>query len=229
MRNATILLATVAVLALCAQGLAQVDYTKEFAPDKDTVLLLRLNEGKGQPENAAGEKIKVKKMDAQWSKEGKFGGALSFKDGILAISDNPSLRFPKAMTVEMWIKPTEADCGKGYHILAHKRSKAGHKLYLVLKNGHLMNYPHIVGRSKLVPGAWYHVAYVVTGTKKDKGREYLFINGLLDADRPSQWEGVTDKAPLRIGGLSKKSEPFKGLIDEVRVSNIARPYPEVKK
>ena len=226
--KSTTALATLLALLCCARGFAQVDYNAEYKPDEHTVLLLHFNEAKGRPQNDGGEKIKVKKMDATWTKEGKFKDALSFEKGILSINDNPTLRFPKQMTVEMWIKPTEADCGKGYHILAHKRAKAGHKLYFVLKNGHLMNYPAIVGRSKLVGGAWYHVAYVVTGTKAQGGREYLFINGLLDAERPSAWEGVVDAARLRLGGLSKKSEPFKGLIDEVRLSNIARPYRGVK-
>jgi hypothetical protein len=225
----TVPLALLATLLLEVPVFAQAAPTEEYAPDKQTALLLHFNEGKGQPECATGNPVKVLTMNAGWSTEGKFGGALSLESGILGIEDKPSLRFSDRMTVEMWIRPTEEDCGKGYHILAHKRGSPGDKLYLVLRDGRLMNYPRIVGQSRLVGGAWYHVAYVVTGTKEQGGREYLFINGLLDAERPSEWVGVTEKVLLRFGGLNEKTERYRGLIDELRISNVARPYPGVPK
>jgi len=215
---------------LCsAAAMAQVDFKAEFEPDEHTVLLLHFNEKEGKPANAADAKIKVAKMKATLTEEGKFGGGLSLEEGILSVAHHPTLVMAGQMTVEMWIKPTEEDVGKGYHILAHKRAKPGRKLYLVLHNGRLRAYPDTTGRSRLVAGTWFHVAYVVTGTKEKGGREYLFINGLLDAERESTWEGVVEQVPLRLGGLPRGTERFKGVIDEVRISNVARPYPGVVK
>ena len=228
-RWARLMSVTACVLLLCGRcALAEVDFTKEFESDENTVLLLHFNEEES-PKDSSGKDHKVALKGAKLTKEGKFGGGLDASGGMALVPHAKTLVIEDAMTVEMWIKPTAEDVGKRYHTLAHKRSVQKQRLYLTIHNGCLAAYPGVRGKTKLKADKWYHVAYIVTGQKKWGGREYLFINGVLDAEQPSVWEGMVDKCPLRIGGLSKKTESLKGKIDEVRISNIARPYPSVPK
>ena len=208
---------------------ADVDISKPCVADEHTVLLLHFDEDKGTPKDSSARKQKVILKGATLTREGKLGGGMDLSGGFLIVPHAKSLRIEDAMTVEMWIKPTAQDVGKGYHILAHKRAIQTQRLYLALSHGYLTAYPAVRGKSKLKADKWYHVAYVVTATKKYGGREYLLVNGVLDAEQPSKWDGLIDNAPLRIGGLAKNQERFQGIIDEVRISSVARPYPGVPK
>jgi hypothetical protein len=119
--------------------------------------------------------------------------------------------------------------GKGYHIVCHKRATQVSRLYLVVHNGVVQAYPGLRGKTVLRADRWYHIAYIVTGTKEKGGKEYIFLNGVLDATSASMWEGMTDNTILKIGGLGPKSERYQGLIDELRISNVARTYPGMAK
>lgn len=218
------LLASVGVAIFAS---VSVRFTKELPSDAKTVLLLHFNEGKGVPRDSSSHKHKVTVNGAEWTKQGKFGSAVSFKKGLLSVAYADSLSLRDAMTVEMWIKPTAQDLSKGYHIVAHKRRTQTHQLYLGLRDGKVISYPGVWARTKLKPDRWYHIAYIVTGTKDKGGREYIFVNGVLDAEQSSVWVGATDKCPISLGGLSLKVERFTGLVDELRISNVARPYPSV--
>jgi len=231
MRLATCVLV---VLVACASVFAQVDFNKPLVADKDTVLLLHFDEGKGEPQDASAAKHAVRNRDAAWTTEGKFGGAMDLADGICLVEHADTLACPEAMTVEAWIKPTAEDVSGGFHILVHKADsppEGNARLYFLLAKGGVQNYPDFKVAVALEPGKWHHIAYVVTGTQEAGGKEYLFLDGVLLAAKPSVWLGLTQKGVMRIGGLSDKAEAFRGVMDELRISRVARPYPgvEVKK
>ena len=68
----------------------------------------------------------------------------------------------------------------------------------------------------LVPG-WHHIVGVYNGKTMK-----LFIDGVLIAERTGS--GLIQKSAcnVEIGGLQKSSVQFKGIIDKVRISNVAR-------
>ena len=231
MRSSRFALVCLAAVLLVSAAAAQVNPDKEYAPDENTVLLLHLNEGEGNPKDSSQFGHEATKGTGEWVAEGKHGACMSFEKGLATVKDAETLSCPDAMTVEMWIKPTAEDVGKGYHVLIHKgmtSATGNHRLYLVIKDGRLVNYPAFIGKTVLKADRWNHIAYVVTGTPAKGGKEHFFINGVLDVQGASSWPGLTQKGGFRIGGLTPKMESFKGLIDEVRVSKIARPYPSVE-
>jgi hypothetical protein len=221
------------VVALCGAGIAraQVDFNKEFAPDKNTLLLLHFNEGTVDPKDSSPLANTVSMGNAVWVKEGKLGGAVSLKTpGPVLIESAEKIVAPEAMSAELWIKPTAEDVGPGYHVLLHKgtsSSSGNQRLYFTLLNGAVQNYPSFASGTVLKADTWYHIAYVVTGTQEKGGKEFLFINGVLDVSAPSTWTGLTQEGPFKVGTCGGETEPFTGMVDEVRISNIARPYPGV--
>lgn len=90
----------------------------------------------------------------------------------------------------------------------------------------------IYGTSPILPNMWYHVAAVKNGSNLS-----LFVNGKKEKllnNGQSSWDGVytgqlldSGDSPISIGGLYfdgaiKEENNLQGIVDEVRVSNIAR-------
>ena len=232
MRTRIFILASL-VFLMAAGGkslaLTSVDLSKEYTTDENTILLLHFNEGEGTPKDSSSFHPEVHNIAAAWTDAGKFDSGMSF-DGIgnrLTIYDTPNLSAPDEMTVELWIKPSK-EALSGLHSLMNKGGRGGQgRLDLCLRDGKVQNYGSITGNKVLEPDTWYHIAYVVVGTFATGGKEYLFINGVLDKEQPTRWQGLTQKGALTIGAYSPKYQFFAGTIDEIRISNIARPYPGV--
>lgn len=74
----------------------------------------------------------------------------------------------------------------------------------------------IASHDVLLPG-WHHVAGVYNGDTVK-----LFVDGVLVAERPGSGALQTNDIPVKIGRLGQGFARFRGLIDEVRVSNTAR-------
>ena len=68
----------------------------------------------------------------------------------------------------------------------------------------------------LVPG-WHHITGVYNGRTIK-----LFIDGVLAAERSGSGSIQNNTINVTIGGLHKGTARFSGIIDEVRISNIAR-------
>ncbi|MCP4249380.1 MAG: hypothetical protein GY778_20240 [bacterium] len=73
-------------------------------------------------------------------------------------------------------------------------------------------------------GQWLHVAGVYSATG-DYCR--LYVNGSLRADEPGVGQMQYAGADLYIGNFINQNEDFDGLIDEVRVWNVARSQAEI--
>lgn len=218
----------VAALAVCAGwAFSQAVPDKEYVADENTVVLFHFNAGQELTDDSPLKNV-GSGVGGVWSADGKFGGAMDCTKGGVATSGVPAL--PDAMTVEAWLKPS-AQALTGYATIAHKGFIANNgcdRLYFTLKDGVLVNYPSFVGKTVLKADQWQHIAYVVTGTQAQGGKEYFFINGVLDKEQPSTWQGLQAEGYTPFGSLRNGSDGFAGLIDEVRISNIARPYPGVQ-
>jgi hypothetical protein len=75
----------------------------------------------------------------------------------------------------------------------------------------------------LEPNKWYHVAYTYDGKTLN-----TYVNG--EPDRENKISGNIDvvNAPFTIGSYKGESYFWRGNIDEVRVSNIARSQDDIK-
>lgn len=75
---------------------------------------------------------------------------------------------------------------------------------------------NISANKVLVPG-WHHIAGVYNGKTMK-----LFIDGVLCAERSGSGSIQTNNYKVEIGSPRKGGAQFKGIIDEIRISNIAR-------
>ncbi len=160
------------------------------------------------------------------------------ENAYLEVADNESLSLsPGSFTVEFWFKP--AKLGSDFSWVVDKGSSNPTIDYLVG-----LDYFYNSGRirfisrglandliSTTVPavGTWYHVAAVQDIAA---GKVSLYVNGVLESQTTLKGSGVTNKDSLligaRFGATLIAGESFSGLIDEVRIWNVARSNNEIR-
>ena len=152
---------------------------------------------------------------------GKYGNALSFNgtNALVNVVDSTSLHLTNAMTLEAWVNPTTASPvwrdviykGDDSYYLEGTSMNGGSPA-----GGTVGSANPVYGTSPLPINTWSHLALTYDGTALR-----LYVNGTL-AGSLSYTGGLTTSAnPLQIGGDSIYGQFFSGLIDEVRVYNIA--------
>ena len=147
-------------------------------------------------------------------------------------------------TISLWIKPT--DFPNRYAPILFKgderTSNFTHRSYILYlrENGKIQIASSPTGRSQrsfytpsdtIQLNKWYHIAGVINA-KRDVMR--LFINGVEvgTTDFKGQESFYESRKPLRIGWTHEEERPtqspFVGLIDEVRIWNVARSEVEIR-
>jgi hypothetical protein len=204
-----------------------VDLSKPFEADKDTICLFHLDDvagGEVKDSVAGGKSGKVKEpMPA----EGKFAGALNC-DGDKGGADVTGLAKREglqALTVECWVKLRERAAGdvvcRGGQYMIRVSNSVIASFWI---DGAWRN---VTGNRTVPVDRWTHLAITWDQGKKKVG---IYLNGRLDvAETP---EDVTDGVlggglpMLRLGGHTWQSPApnLNGLLDEVRVSSVAREY-----
>jgi len=206
------------------------------AADIHTVAAWTFDEGKGDiTEDVSGNGHDGTLMNgAKWSKEGKIGGCTEF-DGVesyVEVPHNDSLNL-KAFTIEAWIKVGPK---AGNHSIMHKAGPGGNleRNYILnvlvdnngilrasfTANGAQQNFDGVTG---VMDETWHHVAASYDG---DVGR--IYVDGELDSEIRMGFELEPNDSPLAIGKAGFQSGRFAGLMDEVRLSNIARPIEDIR-
>jgi chitodextrinase len=161
---------------------------------------------------------------AAWTLSGKFDGAISFNGAArVIVSDNPSLHLTSGLTLEAWVRPSNVSSGwrdviyKGndiYYLEATTLNGGVPAAGVTLsQSGNSNTY----GPSVLPADTWSHLAQTYDGTTVR-----LYVNGVQVASDIRPGSLVTSAYPLEIGGDSIFGQYFEGLIDEVRVYNVAR-------
>jgi PGF-pre-PGF domain-containing protein len=217
----------------------------EYDVDADTASLWHFNEGSGT--TAYDETVNNNDgtiNGANWTTNSKFWDckfrdyALDF-DGVdnnVQIPDSVSLSPSTQLTAEAWIYPRSLGSmgiiSKWHPGGPSDRSYVLHLLPSgalrgVISDGvsdyHIMETPEIIPTNK-----WTHVALVF-----DAGTMRIFINGHLSAENVTAAASIFDTTlPIVIGSIYNNEQVqtgltydwfgFDGVIDEVRISNVAR-------
>lgn len=164
--------------------------------------------------------------------DGKFGKGLLFGFDNSYISIDDALHFDEDLiTIEAWIKPNEIQEGKTYRIFGEYESSG---LDFQIRDGKLEilneGQSYHYGSTSISPNIWTHIAFTSDG--KDI---VTYINGVEDA-RTNITLPLDYIANIRIGvnwiytggsSLFDYIEEFPGIIDELRIWNIARSGDEI--
>src|SRR5690349_17391157 len=159
---------------------------------------------------------------ATWTPSGRNGGALSFNgsNSLVTIPNAASLQLSGAMTVEAWVNPSTV--ASAWRDIIYK---ANDIIYLEASSTNAMK-PVIgatfsgasesYGAAALVANTWTHLAATYDGTALR-----LYVNGVQASSVARTGNLATSTSPVQIGGDSLYGQYFQGLIDDVRIYNVA--------
>ena len=201
--------------------------------DQHTVAAWTFDEGQGNfTEDVSGNGHDGELLaGAEWSKDGKFGDAIQF-DGIDAYVEIPHAEDLnlEAFTIEAWVNCTP---GANQAIMQKQGASSNDRNYILnirpegflrgsfSSGGTQYNFD---GPTLLQAGEWYHVAATYDG---EVGR--IYVNGELDGETNLDFTLEPNDAPLLLGKAGGTGGArLNGLMDEVRLSNIARTQEEIK-
>lgn len=155
--------------------------------------------------------------------EGVVGSAVTIKDGqAITPAETPdALRGMDQLTVQTWFRTTNEDPQHRQRLILHWE----HYLISIFSGGRLTGHLYdqdvtkyvLRGHTAILPNRWYHAALTWDG---ERGR--LWLNGRVEASvRMTGTINATPDRGLRLG--STGGDSFIGQIDELRISNVARP------
>ncbi len=168
------------------------------------------------------------------------GWALGFNGSsdLVTITDN-SIDLSGDFTVEFWVKFN--DVSSGQMIMSKNRGGQSHsyewELGVSMDGDGLIRFEvgsstpwafqQLASTTVLTAGTWYHVAATFEGTAMS-----LYINGTLDNGLSNGLTRWTDNVnpPLVLGAptLGSSDGYFNGVLDEVRIWNVARSASDIQ-
>ena len=154
---------------------------------------------------------------------GKNGSALSFNgtSGRVTVPDAPALHLSTAMTLETWVNASSGNTH--WRDLIYK----GNDNYYLSGSSDPNNRPaggaligatygEVYATAALATNTWTHLALTYDGSS-----ERLYVNGAQVASLAKTGTIATSTNPLTIGSDPIYGQYFAGLIDDVRVYNVA--------
>jgi chitodextrinase len=165
-----------------------------------------------------------------WSASGKFGNALSFNgtSARVTVADAASFHLTSGMTLEAWVNPAVVTSawrdviykGDDNYYLEATSTTGGRPVVGSIFDG---SYGEALGPAVLGTGTWAHLAATYDGSTLR-----LYVNGTAVSSIAKSGSLRTSTNPLQIGGDSLYGQYFQGLIDEVRVYNVALSAPQIQ-
>lgn len=160
---------------------------------------------------------------AQWSRTGKYGGALYF-DGIddyVAIPDTQALEITNSITIAAWVYPLN---NSGWRSIVHKinANKLDYGLYSSTEQNTPGGFVYTttenaaMGRDTIPNLAWTHLASTYDGVALR-----LYVNGNLIQTTPVTGNINVSQGNFFVGGSALWGDYFQGRIDEVRIYDQA--------
>ncbi len=165
---------------------------------------------------------------ATWTTAGKYSGALSFNGtnaGVL-IPDSASLRLSSGMTLMGWVRPSST--GTNWRGIIFKRATGGQDNYFLEASSSFSGSPPAGGGrfggvsalvsapSPVTTNAWSHVALTYDGATLT-----LYVNAQQVASTPRTGAILQSNGPVTIGGSAVYGQWFAGIIDEIRIYDVA--------
>ena len=161
------------------------------------------------------------------------GNAMSFTGGqAVSLGNPPSLKITGNQTIEMWVKPTNYASGRQN---PYNKAYAGEGTITQETNGYLnyyygidgnngLNYQGFTSGGAVNNGQWNHIAIVRDFTNNQLR---WYINGVLSSTgTPAYSYAVAGGNDVTIG--TGYAGGYDGLIDEVRVWNVARTTSQIQ-
>ena len=163
--------------------------------------------------------------DAEWTEDGKVGGALVF-DGVSSLIEVPHheslLPGGDELTIEAWFKPTTFP--GGHPVIARKGSVAESGWGFDTPGGKIRGFVYTApgtaavaeGTTQMTLDAWHHVAMVYDGAEIR-----IYLDGELDGEVAREGDINENEASVWIGKKANESVWLNGTLDELRILNIA--------
>lgn len=213
-----------------------VGMSAEAAVDEHTVAVWLFEEGDGKTVKDASGNGHVGKITGspKWVKA-KFGTGLEFPgddSGYIVVDSTKKLEL-ETLSIEAWVKvkePTgkwqgiickqQAGCtNRNYGIWVHNNQNVLHAE--IGENGKCRF--NINGTTIITNNNWHHLAFTFDG---EMGRVY--VDGELETEKANAATFQSDDT-ITIGVPNENNQGgFLGVIEEIRISNVARTQKEIK-
>ena len=240
------------LLAACLTGRAFAAEPSPLKADAHTILLLHFDEQSGViAKDSSGARLHFrfdrKPRTPKWSNKGLFGGAVELDgdnadhdgdgkgdaDSLLAWADGKLVPAPH-LTVEFWIKPTRPPDLPVQALLSRSGTVARHNFWITRsglffelnfdQKGRSVWRSATSAQGVIVPHVWQHVAGTYDGTHlrvyhngREVGSKKVDLKPHMKGNRGLTTIGRDNDLRPHVGIRS-----FAGLIDEVRISKVAR-------
>jgi chitodextrinase len=194
-----------------------------LANDPTLVAAYGFDEGSGTSiADASANHLSGTLSNAVWTIAGRYGNALSFNGTArVVVPDAAALHLTSAMTLEAWVNPSASPPGwvdvvyKGndnYYLESGTSQNGAPGAGATAGSANV----NAFGNASLPLTTWSHLAATYDGTTLR-----LYVNGTQAGSQPLTGALATSTNPLEIGGNSLFGQFFTGVIDEVRVYNVA--------
>lgn len=221
---------TIGVLALLS------GMSIEAEVDKHTVAVWLFEEGTGDVvKDASGNGHDGEFAGKPKWVKAKFGGGLEFPgndSGYVVVESTKKLEL-ETLSIEAWVK-VEEGTGKWQGIVCKQQAGCGNRNYgiWVHVDKHVLHSEigangacgfSIDATTDITDNKWHHLAFTYDGKM---GRAY--VDGKLEIEAPN---GTTFQSadPITIGVPNlNNANGLKGVIDEIRISNVARTEAEIQ-
>jgi len=208
--------------------------TSAFVSDSNTVGLWHFDESVGPTAfDDSGNGNHGTIVGATWAGPtwvpGYSGSALRFDgvDDFVEIADDDSLDIPDGITIEAMVFPEAIG---GYRTIVSKRMGSNTNYALRLWGGRvefycrdsLNTWTEWYTPSIITAGSWYNI--VATYDFDDIGSIRIYVDGVdqpLLPVHPADPGVLQNDYPVYLGQIGGGSQRFKGIIDEVRIWNVA--------
>ena len=201
----------------------------EYLPDEWTLGLWHFD-GENIADSSTNAVQSVIEGNAQWStnqdwhEEAKPGHSFSFDGNTLITLGHADVLIPTdAVTVEAWIYPQDL---AGWRLITTNWDLPPGAYHLGVRSGYAQfqintdqGAASIIATEQLELGKWSHLA----GTyDSNKNQVKLYVNGVEVASMEHSGKLADNDFDVVIGSKNNRRFKWNGLIDEVRISSIAR-------
>jgi hypothetical protein len=163
---------------------------------------------------------------ATWTTAGKYGNALVFNgtNARVTVNSSNSLRLTTGMTLEAWVNPQTVS--NAWRDVIYKGND---NYYLEATSDQNIvpaaggTFGNAFGSSALTANTWTHLAVTY-----DRSTIRLYVNGTQVGTSAATASIATSTNALQIGGDAIYGQYFHGVIDEVRIYNVARTQAQIQ-